>query len=238
MDEIDDMDFGEKQEPAKPHAKVGRKPHPKLDSITLPIAEPAIPTPGTDSEDADSDLTTLLGQPADSWTPSEKTYITEREAEILSQLGHANKGSARPLVDEVINCDIQMKRIDREIFQLKKKVKDLAQLTVGLKPLMQMRGEYMTRMTEAMENLGIMPKNYIQVDEDSKSMSEMHARYRAELDARRKVKWAVGTLSPEAHKLCVEVGSIPETYSSPRAMDDDQRIELIEKPETELPREK
>lgn len=91
-------------------------------------------------------------------------------------------------------------------------------------------------MTEAMTNLGIMPKNYIQQEPASLTMAELHSRYRKELDTRRSKGWKVGMLDPEAHELCTQTGSVPENYSSPRALTDDARLELESKKDSEKPR--
>ena len=167
----------------------------------MPVSEQAIPAAAPESQpetEDDGDLTMVLGQPTSEWSPDELTYISEREADILNQLGAANKGSARPLVDEVILCDLQMKRLDREMARCRKTNKrDIAKMSTELKPLDAMRAQYMNRMTEAMTNLGIMPKNYVQTDAAAASLTELHSRYRAELDRRRKLNWPVGSLTKE-----------------------------------------
>ncbi len=89
---------------------------------------------------------------------------------------------------------------------------------------------------EAMTNLGIMPKNYIQQEPASATMAELHSRYRKELDSRREKGWKIGTLDPEAHPLCKEVGSLPENYAAAGTLSEEARQELLSKKDSEQPR--
>ncbi len=197
--------------------------------------------PAEDLESEDEEVSTdegemILGMPSESWTPNELTYIDERQIEILDQLSASGKKSARPLVTEVIKCDVEMQRLDREIAAKRDKLKkDPARMRVEMRPLVEMRQDFMDRYLEAMKNLGIMPKDCIQSDPSVATLSELHARYLKELNLRREQKWPIGQLGPEAKKLCEEVGAVPEIYQSPRAMNDTARAEFILKPDTEIP---
>lgn len=225
----DDMADDEMPFPTKTPAPKKGKP---MAEAALPDEAPKDPDP-EDDEPAGS---TKLGIPISTFTPEEISYIDDRESDILNQLGTANRSSAQPLVNEVILCDVEIRRLDAEMSKKRRRERDMSKLATELKPLKADRKEFMDRMLEAMKNLGIMPKDYIQTDTAASSLTDLWVKYRKELDSRRREGWKIGQLSPEAQKLCVEVGAVPENYSSQRALSDEARDEVLQKTDDEKPR--
>jgi len=213
--EIDKGKFSEAPDFAPPPSEApkrrGRPPR------VEPDAPVSAPVPILDEE-------MKLGRPLSSFTASELSYINDREADFLEHLQRDK--TARPLVNEVIVCDIEMQRVDRKIAELQQDGLLTPELIAKISVYNEHRATYMRRYREALEMLGAVPKDQEPQEEDL-CLSGLHKRYLAALNERKRRGDRVGHPSKEEAALAKAEGLDHKRYVTPGVMEEGGRAEIL-----------
>lgn len=220
----------QKPEPQPPPAKRQRGRPKTADSVEPDtLEEPLVPkdmSPKTGER--------IIGRYTHYYSPEELEYINERLKEFMDTLGNDHRSVA--LVNEVLQCDIEMQRLDSMATAITQKQGEISPNAVKrMQAISTMRKSYRDRYVEGLSNLGALPKDRYKDDPKESYMVGVWRRYQKELDEMRRRGQRVGHPSPGAKKLAREVGLEPKEYESPGVMGDAEREDLLAKNDAVAP---
>ena len=176
----------------------------------LPVAEPDLtlptpppPPPPPEEEKRGDPKERVLGKTGDTFTLEEIEYIKEH----LKQFSREVDGDPRSIaiINNAIYADILVQRLDAEMERLERNRKTDPDVDKKITPLYKRRSQLWDDYCDNLEKLGAMPKDRKNTARDD-ALSEVYAKYIAELDRRRANNWPLGRPSDAAIALANELG--------------------------------
>lgn len=201
-----------------------------LPSDLLPNPEPALALdykPVADVvEIKKAESKAVLGRPVDFYNEEELSLISCRQKTYMEDRG--NDPAAEIFINQALASEIELQRIDHECAILEPNGKvDLSKDAVKDKLLLgKLRKEAFTKLTEALEHLGALPKDREQLNEFN-NLSKMFTAYTDELNERKKYGGKIGQPSKEAMLLGKENGLTPNRYIVSGAISEEVRDEIF-----------
>ena len=221
-------------DPAPVKRGPGRPPKTPSQPQEPPEESPAIPATKQPMQRSDPKNERIIGRDTSYYSDEELEYLKERLKEFDETLGHDRRSTA--LVNEVLQCDIEMQRLDAKAAGLTSRENLTIEMVKQLKAISGLRDDYKASYIEGLDLLGALPKDR-KKNPNEDSLFAVHRRYKAEIEELKKRHQQVGHPSKEAVKLARAAGRDPEEFKIPGALEEETRDVILAKSDAAEPRE-
>lgn len=171
----------------------------------------------------------IIGQPQTNFSAREQSYISEHLSRYI-QIINKSPGHEH-FVNEILLSDIDLQRHDAAVAKKrtlhKKGVVTEEKFLKYMREMQQIREVLMKRYRNALEAIGLLPKDTEGDVEYEETLVDVQDRYILELNKYRKRSQEVGDVTDDAKDLAFREGLDPTKYNDQGTLKDEFRKKVI-----------